>query len=366
MKITRNFPGTILLLALLFALVVVQPVFAQDTNPPEINGDQVVIGNAFRLLENQTLNGDLAVMGGTATLEANSTVNGNVAVMGGTLQIDGTVNGDVVAVGGQVSLSDNAVINGDVIVPIAMLNKAENATVTGQIITQPGSSTWEDIPELNEETPTPSVPSGRSFLLQRGLDVLSRFLWGMLATAALAALGLLFVLLFPKPIDRVSATISTQPVLSGAVGLLTLFLTPLVLILLIITIILLPFSLLAVILLVIALVVGWIGLGVEIGNRLEAMFHATWAVGVKALLGVGLITFITAIFNLLWFCGALVGFILAVVGLGAVVLTRFGFKDYPPAPVFVTAPMPVTPPTPAAPQAPDQPQPPTPEKPGQL
>jgi len=92
------------LLTVALGFAAVQPVLAQGGTPPDIDGDQVVIGNAFRLSENQRLNGDLAIMGGTATLEVNSIVNGNVAVLGGSLQVDGKVNGDIVAVGGHCRL----------------------------------------------------------------------------------------------------------------------------------------------------------------------------------------------------------------------------------------------------------------------
>lgn len=344
-----------LILGLTFSLTLASPALAQGENPPEINGDQVVIGNAFRLLENQKLNGDLAVMGGTAALEANSIVNGNVAVLGGSLQVDGKVNGDIVAVGGQVSLSDTAEVNGNLLVPVALLSMADGAVVSGDVITQPNQG-WDYVPDV--ETPAaPDTSSGASFVVKKGLSLLGRFLWGMLATVAMGALALLFVLIFPAPIERVSQTISVQPVLSGAVGLLTIFLTPFALLMLIITIILSPFAVLGVILLVITMLVGWIGLGMEVGNRMAAMFHAHWAPGVTALAGVALITFITALFNLLWFCGTLVGIILGMIGLGAVVLTRFGFKEYPPRMVPpavqpVAAPAPVEPPQPPSPAEP--------------
>ncbi len=341
-------------LTIAIGFAAVQPVLAQGGTPPDIDGDQVVIGNAFRLSENQKLNGDLAVMGGTATLEVNSIVNGNVAVLGGSLQVDGKVNGDIVAVGGQVSLSDTAVVNGNVIVPVALLSKADGASISGDVVTQP-SQGWGNIPNI--ETEDSNSQPGTSFVVREGLNMLGRFLWGMLATVAMAALALLFVLIFPTPIERVSQTIAVQPVLSGAVGLLTIFLAPFALVLLAVTIILSPFAVLAAIVLVIGMVVGWIGLGMEVGNRMASMFHARWAPGVTALVGVALITFITSLFNLLWFCGALVGFILGMIGLGAVILTRFGFKEYPPkitvaaaAPTAPAAPMPaVEPPAPAAP-----------------
>lgn len=343
------------LLTIALGFATVQPVLAQGGTPPDIDGDQVVIGNAFRLSENQKLNGDLAIMGGTATLEINSIVNGNVAVLGGSLQVDGKVNGDIVAVGGQVSLSDSAVVNGNVIVPVALLSKADGASISGNVVTQP-SQGWGNIPNI--ETPDANTQPGTSFVVREGLNMLGRFLWGMLATVAMAALALLFVLIFPTPIERVSQTIAVQPVLSGAVGLLTIFLAPFALVILAITIILSPFAVLAVIVLVIGLVVGWIGLGMEVGNRMANMFHAHWAPGVTALVGVALITFITSLFNLLWFCGALVGFILSVIGLGAVVLTRFGFKEYPPKMIgaaVVPAAAPVTPAAPVEPPAPAAP-----------
>ncbi len=55
-------------------------------------------------------------------------------------------------------------------------------------------------------------------------------------------LPLVIALLLPKPLERVAAAVSSQPVISGGIGLLTVILAPLVAILLTITIILIPFA----------------------------------------------------------------------------------------------------------------------------
>ena len=61
-----------ILLVLILALLVIAPapVLAQDNNPPSgstITGDQVVIGNTFRLESGDTLDGSMLIIGGTAT-----------------------------------------------------------------------------------------------------------------------------------------------------------------------------------------------------------------------------------------------------------------------------------------------------------
>ena len=89
---------------------------AQDPTPqPEnhIVGDQVVIGNTFRLERNEKLDGNILVIGGTTFTAPDSTVNGDLVLIGGTLAAEGEVNGDIVAIGGAINLGDTAVINGD-------------------------------------------------------------------------------------------------------------------------------------------------------------------------------------------------------------------------------------------------------------
>jgi hypothetical protein len=75
---------------------------------------------------------------------------------------------------------------------------------------------------------------------------------------------------------------------------------------------------------------GLISLGLEVGRRIAKMFHLEWVAAVSA--GVGTFALVLVLNGLEavipcfgWVFPALAGF----VGLGAVLLTRFGTQSYP-------------------------------------
>src|SRR3990172_6584133 len=80
------------------------PVLAQDPTPgTDYVGDQLVIGNTYRLAAGDTLTGNLAIVGGTAAIEMDAKMSGDIILSGGTLSLAGTVDGDIIAIGGAVT-----------------------------------------------------------------------------------------------------------------------------------------------------------------------------------------------------------------------------------------------------------------------
>ena len=78
---------------------------------------------------------------------------------------------------------------------------------------------------------------------------------------------------------------------------------------------------------------GWIAIGQEIGRRIGAAFGQDWSNPVQAGVGTFALTFVVSSFNFVFWdiVGWMVGITVAAVGLGAVLLTRFGTRDYIPA-----------------------------------
>ena len=110
MKKTLSF---LLVTILLLLAITPSTVLAQDPEPGNtISGDQVIVGNTFRLESGETLDGNMLVIGGTASTAQDSTVNGDLVLIGGTLAVNGAVNGDIVSIGGVVNLEDAAIVNG--------------------------------------------------------------------------------------------------------------------------------------------------------------------------------------------------------------------------------------------------------------
>lgn len=313
----------ICILALVVFLLLVSPaqVFAQTPTPATgktISGDQVVIANTYRLEAGDELVGNLAIIGGTATLNQDSTMTGDVFLTGGTLTVNGTIHGDVIAIGGAVNIEDTAVVNGNISLIGATLKKSPIAEINGEITEQ--SPKFLDFDFSNPDKI--NVP----FVVKE--SPLTRMLKASLQALAMAALAVILGLIFPQQIKRVAHTVSSEPLVTGGVGLLTIVIAPILLVLLTVTIILIPVTILSAILLGLAVLFGWIAFGYEIGQRMSSLFKAVWHPSVAAGIGVLLLSLVTGFAALIPCIGVLVGIIVAIIGLGAVVISRFGSSKY--------------------------------------
>jgi hypothetical protein len=171
----------------------------------------------------------------------------------------------------------------------------------------------------------------------------------------LAVLAVIVGLFLPQQTRRVSDTIVKEPLVTGGVGLLTMFCAPIALVLISIPLITIPITILAVIVLTLAVIYGWIAVGNEIGERIGRLFHAEWATPVASGIGVLLITLVTGSFNMLPCIGWIFGFIIVMLGLGAVISSRFGSAKYAnklAAAVMPSMAAPVAAPAPMAPVEP--------------
>jgi cytoskeletal protein CcmA (bactofilin family) len=311
------------LLVTLVILLIPGTAFAR-----ELQDDRVVAGGTFTLESGEILDGSLIVFGGTAATEQDSIVGGDVVVLGGIVTIDGTVEGNVVGVGGVVNLKENAIVEGDLTAFAATLNRDQGAQVEGQVITEfnftPALTVFPetlDFPNTFNQFEPVFNPVG--FTIWRVVWFIFRtLLWG-----ALAALVAMFL---PNPTTRTSEAIVKQPVMAGGVGLLTIIVTPIILLLLAITCILSPISLLGALALVVAWAFGRIAIGLEIGNRIAKTFDRDWPVPLAAGVGTfGLALVVDSLGTFIYCVGWLIPLLVGLFGLGGVVLTRFGTQAYP-------------------------------------
>lgn len=310
------------------------------------DGDRLVLGSTFVLEEGETLDGSLVVMGGMATIQSGAIVDRDVVVMGGTVRVDGSIEGNVVAIGGQVDLGEAALIKGDVNILGGNLTRADGARVEGNINNAAGG-------------PFPLVIPGRVFVpevpvqvnpLASGAGILAKGLWVLLRSFLWALLAGLVVLFLPVHTERVARAAMRQPWIGGGLGLLTAFVAPLLLVAMAITILGIPISLVGVIVFVVAWAFGVIVLGSEVGKRLLQALKLEWALAASAALGTFVLTLVVNTIGAVvpcvgWVAPAIVG----VLGLGAVMLTRFGMQEYP----LEAAYAPVKPEVPAAPLPPE-------------
>ncbi|PKO21118.1 MAG: hypothetical protein CVU38_16495 [Chloroflexi bacterium HGW-Chloroflexi-1] len=307
-------------LVLLLLAIPTSTAFAQGGS-----GDKLIIGQNYVLASGERLDGNLAMIGGNATLEAGSQVNGDVAVIGGALKIDGTVHGSIAVFGGAVALTDTAVVEGDLVTFGGSVQRAPGAVISGEAFQGPRLPEAPRLPEIPGIPAMPEMPRG---VVSRSgpVDLLASIVrwqlstlgWGLL----LALLGVVAVLVAPKALERIASTAAGEPGLSLGVGLLTLIVGFLAGTLLLIVC---GLGLLIWLAVWVAFIIGWIGIGLWVGQRLLSAFKARNVSSLgEVALGVFLITLLG---RMPWCIGFLFTVSVGAIGLGAVVLTRFGTQS---------------------------------------
>ncbi|MGD8553877.1 MAG: polymer-forming cytoskeletal protein [Anaerolineales bacterium] len=283
------------------------------------SGGRVIFGDDYTLESGEELDGDLLVFGGNVTLEQGSSVEGSVFVLGGYVRVGGEVEGDVGVLGGNVILGSRSMVDGDVTTLGGNLDRQPGAQVDGEV-----SSTFGfgfDFEALE------SIDLSRISWVPRWSPWVG-IVWFVFRILMLAALAALVAMLWPQPVERTADAIASQPWLSGGIGLLTIVVTPLLLLLMIITLVLIPVSVATVLLVFVAGVFGWIALGTEIGRRLAGAFKKEWHPAAAGSVGTLLLTFVVGGLGMISCFAKLIPVLVACLGLGAVLLTRFGSRPY--------------------------------------
>jgi hypothetical protein len=302
------------------------------TEPPSIQGDQVIMGKSFTLLENQNLLGDLAIIGGSAHLKPGSRVSGDIAVFGGTLEIEGMITGNLFAMGGTINMGKGAVLNGDFINFGSELTRAAGTDIKGSQIS--------NLPfqlDLGEFNP-PDFYKLPFYAARETTRVVMEILWAMLQIIFMGGLAMLVVLIAPKASNRIANTIGEKPITHWVVGLLTMMVFPIVTIICFVTIVFIPVGFLAIMVFVLASIYGWIAMGYEIGKRLFAM-SSKMSPAIIAGIGTIILSLVIRILSSIPCIGWLFPMLTSMFGIGAVVLTRFGTRNYPDQPTIPSAPV---------------------------
>jgi len=340
------FVGPIVLLVM-GLLAPATPALA-DGSPPGDDGI-VILNEDYTLEENEYLAGDLVVFNGDVTLEAGSRVEGSVIVWNGSVDVTGEVEGDLIASGGDIRLDNDAWVEGDVVCSWnCALDREEEARVDGKIIESHGPLPGLDLRFWHGFPIT--MPSPQTFWTLgpgQALGWVLRTLRTIVAILVIAAVAGLVALSWPQQIMLVGRTVIEAPGHSFGIGLLTAVIAGVLSIALAVTICLSPAAALTALALGATGLFGWIGIGAWVGERLLQTLNAhrneneikvtpLWAAG----LGTLIITLVSAGLSIA-FClaplGWLVSFAVGCMGLGSVVLTRFGTIAYSPS----TPPLPI-------------------------
>jgi hypothetical protein len=362
MKNRQRVIWLVLLLAAGF-LFPAAPALADD-GPPGDEG--IIIWNEDYTLEaGEHLVGNLVVFNGDVALETDSHVEGSVIIWNGNIEAQGTVTQDVVVSGGDIHLGEDAWIGGSVVCSWNCdLEQEEGAYVEGGYTEGDPLRGFRYEGENGISIPAlPSLPfaelrsvgeRGLSFP-GRALNWALKFIRGVTAILVVAAVAGLVALIWPEPTAQIGRTVVEAPWQSLGIGVLAGGAATVLIIVLALTICLSPVAALAALALGAAGLFGWIAVGAMIGERLLQALNAReiaplWAASLGTLLvsltGVGL----SAAFCLAPL-GWLLIFAVGCMGLGAVVLTRFGTMAYS-APTGSGPSRPTPPRTPGSPLAP--------------
>jgi hypothetical protein len=284
--------------------------------------------------------------GGDVAVAEDEAIDDDVVAILGSARVNGRVDGNVVAVAGSIHLGPKANVRGDVTAVGGSVERADGTVVTGQIneiqIARPRFGPIMSIRPWREWHwfgDTVRNPFGGSVDLVATLVRIG--LVGLLAALMVAVL--------PVPVQRVSDRVAAEPWRAGFVGLAAqLLFVPLLVITVVILavsiigiplLLLVPFGLIAV---AVALIMGFAGASCAIGRWIGQRAGS----GVPGLL-VSLVIGLAVVFALsvivrfaglaglpvrivlgaVLVAGFLVEYVAWTVGLGGVLLSRFGRRD---------------------------------------
>lgn len=261
-------------------------------------GNVVVLGH---------MTGDVAAYGGNVQVSPAGIVDGDISSYGGRVEVAGLVQGDVTSYGGGVTLDDTAQINGDVQSYGGAITRAPGARVQGHV-------------ERNH--PTNFSLTNLPFFGPFGfpIPVVSIIVW-MLLAAILAHW-------FPQRTLRVGEVMFGRLPRSMAVGALSWVLGLILAVILALTIIGIPVTLAILLVLAAGGIIGNVAVGWLIGRSiLQRIARRDYAPVMEAVVGVALLAIIESI----PFLGFLSSVFIAVLGVGATLLSRFGSRRWQPS-----------------------------------
>jgi hypothetical protein len=268
--------------------------------------------------------GDRVNFGGDIHIRPGERVN-SVATAGGDVVVEGEVLRDVVSAGGDVDVRPTGVVHGGVFSWGGDVEVDEGAVVEGEIATAGGEVRYAGASRADR-------PDGPGVRIARGsrepeeiVSSISEWLDYVSKSAAWhAVLFLVGLFLMSVATDRYSAlrrTFRQTPIKAAFVGMLSGFVTVVLVVVLTVLVIGIPAAIALGIGAALALMAGTVALASVIGEALpieslRARPIATLATGLLVLFFASIIPGV----------GPLLSLLVGVLGIGAVVLTRFGKK----------------------------------------
>jgi len=299
-----------MILALVLSGLLAMPA-AADATPSiqhEDGNGRVSVGGDVEVKAGETLDGDLVCVLGKATVDG--VVNGNVIVVGGALKMSGQAHGDVVGVATGLEFGPGAVVEGD-LVNVGGTLERNGVEIRGETV------------NLAVGIPLGSLLGSWAPGAAWGVLAAWVFWWKLFALFLFFVCALLLCALVP---DRIRLISEETPVrlfsalLFGLIGYMVLILLQAMLFITVVGIPLMPLLYLCFVIL------KWMAMcGVfhHVGRRIgRALGREMSLLGALML---GLLPF--ALLRLIPHCvGALIWFLVEIVGFGLLIVTRVGTR----------------------------------------
>jgi len=302
----------ILMLSLGLSACNINTPLAMQNSQGESQGNQLFIGRSFTLEAGNIIKGDIVGIGTDLTLKPGSMVEGNILLIGSSLEVGGIVKGDLNLFAGNSHIIKSAILNGDINQFFHHVELEHDARVTGEM----NSFTFPGFPA--------EQISGFVSTVTEWIKPNHWVIWDFSRTLVLSLLALLSVMLLRKQTKRISSQIQSQPVIVWGAGFFIALATPIVALILIITICLLPVGLLLLLAIALSYILGWLALGVVIGKLSQRWLRTQWHEELQAFIGSLMLGLVTSIIGWIPCIGWIFNFIIGCIGLGAVIITRFG------------------------------------------
>jgi hypothetical protein len=329
MKLTFKIFTLLLLLGLL--LMPTGSAYAQGPDPG--SGGRVIFASNFTLESGDTFDGDLVVFGGNVIIEEDATLNGDLVVVGGTIQSNGETSGSMVVVGGQITLDESALVTGDVVTIGGQLDQAEGAEIQGEVVNNVAPNVTLPsgrIPPPEPETPSVPIPPE---VIPPNINVhfnpFAEFFGILFWAVGAGAFAMLLALFLQPQITRTGNAIVTQPLMSAAIGLVSVIVAAIFFL-----------TVLPPILVIFAWFFGVVALGQEVGERFTKAINQEWSPVMTIGFGTFLLVLAGGVIGLIPCLGGLMLFLIGLIGIGASIITLFGTR-----PIQVPALTVYTPPT---------------------
>lgn len=238
-------------------------------------------------------------------------VDGPVVSVGGSVQVDGTVNGPVVSLGGSTELGPRSEVNGPVVSIGGKTSRAAGSRVEGPLVDTPGYRFFGSLAALFAYLAA----------LSAGLFLLAK----VSASLGWIVVGVVLLSLFPDHLRATKSALEDRAKESALLGILFWPAFAVSTATFCLSLIGIPLAPVLLVLAAAAYVWGFSALALFVGERLS---RGRWDSPFAAmLLGMLVLKFLQWLPLIKW----LVLVAAAVFGVGAAVLSRFGFRRQSPA-----------------------------------